>query len=143
MTTTTKPATWPDGTPKSQCNAFDWRRTPSGVDLRSLRAPINRTPKTPGGMAKNNGTIAGGLSPRSSGVHLSDSAGATAVRTATARAEQAPAKARSAKTPKLQPATQRHHAGAYSKAAAACPPPPNRRAPINRTPKTPSAKNGV
>lgn len=118
--THTPRATWPDGTPRSQGNAFDWRHTPSGVDLRSLYATADKTPKNPGGLAKHGGTIAGGLSPRRSGLTINDGADAratngSAVHTATARAEKAAQPA-----PKLRPVTaQRHHTGAYSKAAAA------------------------
>lgn len=107
--------TWPDGTPRSTGNAFDWRHTPSGVDLSSLRASADRTPKTPGG-----------LSPRLSGLTINQgeftAANGAAVHTATARAQASAAPAASkpakapAKAPKLHPVTaQRHHTGAYSK----------------------------
>ena len=117
--------TWPDGTPRSTGNAFDWRHTPSGVDLSSLRASADRTPKTPGGIARNGGTIPGGLSPRRSGLTINQgeftAVNGAAVHSATARAQAsaAPAAAKAAKpakAPKLHPVTaQRHHTGAYSK----------------------------
>lgn len=117
--------TWPDGTPRSTGNAFDWRHTPSGLDWSRLRASADRTPKTPGGIARNNGTIPGGLSPRLSGLTINDgefrNITGAAVHTATARAQAsaAPAAAKAskpAKAPKLHPVTaQRHHTGAYSK----------------------------
>lgn len=108
--------TWPDGTPRSAGNAFDWRHTPSGVNWSSLRAPADRTPKTRGGIARNNGTIPGGLSPRRSGLTINDgdfrASTGTAVHAATARAQDG----KPAKAPKLHPVTaQRRHTGAYSK----------------------------
>lgn len=119
------PPTWPDGTPRSTGNAFDWRHTPSGVDLSSLRASADRTPKNPGGFARKGGTIPGGLSPRLSGLTINQgeftAVNGAAVHSATARAQAsaAPAAAKAAKpakAPKLHPVTaQRHHTGAYSK----------------------------